>query len=303
MEEYRVQSVIESLLLVSERPISLKDVEDAVGDTASAAEIEAVIERLKVEYESPARGLRLRQAAGGWQLHTPADNAEFVKNMLRLKPMRLSGAAMEALAIVAYRQPATRPEIEEIRGVDCGGVLKVLLDRRLVRILGKRSEVGRPFIYGTTKEFLEFFHLNDLSQLPTLKDFEQLSREFGEQIGGQGGAEEGTAPPEVMAAAEGAPATAAPPDEMAVHAEAADQGDDAPLEGHDELIEELTDAMTKLDVTRKTVVKTLGLKAAEGEAEAMQGAEGEEAPVAQPAVEAPGDGAPPPGTPDEKPEG
>ena len=225
----------------------------------------------------PERGMRLRVAAGGWQLHTPPDNAEFVKNMLRLKPMRLSGAAMEALAIIAYRQPVTRPEIEEIRGVDCGGSLKILLDRRLVRILGKRNEVGRPFIYGTTREFLEFFHLADLSQLPTLRDFEQLSKEFGEQIGGDEAPQEGAAPVEGAATAapaegtEGASAEAGPP--------GMPEGEEVPIEGHDELLEELSDAMTRLDSTRKSVVDTLGRKAAEGEAEAMLAAEGEAAPV------------------------
>jgi segregation and condensation protein B len=275
MEEYRVKSVIESLLLVSERPISLKDIEDAVGGAATREEIVAALERLRVDYESPERGMRLREAGGGWQLHTPPDNAEFVKEMLRLKPMRLSGAAMETLAIVAYRQPVTRPEVEEIRGVDCGGVLKILIDRRLVRILGKRNEVGRPFIYGTTKEFLEFFHLADLSHLPTLKDFEQLSRELGEQMGAEGGAAEGDA-----AAADGAGAPAQEPGDAAGAGEQAaavgtmPQADEAPLDGQDELLDELTDAMTRLDSTRKSVVKTLGLKAAEGEAEAGADAEG-----------------------------
>jgi segregation and condensation protein B len=94
-----------------------------------------------------------------------------------VKPQRLTRAALETLAIVAYRQPVTRPEIEEIRGVDCGAVVKALLERRLVKILGKKEEPGRPILYGTTREFLEFFSLKDLASLPTLREFHELSEE------------------------------------------------------------------------------------------------------------------------------
>jgi segregation and condensation protein B len=267
MEEYRLKSVVESLLLVSERPITVGEMADAAGG-AGKAEIEAVLAGIAAAHESPESGIRLREVAGGWQLHTPADNAEFVKSLLKMKPQRLSAAAMEVLAIIAYRQPATRPEIEEIRGVDCGGPLKVLLDRRLVRILGKRSEVGRPFIYGTTKEFLEFFHLVDLSHLPTLKDFEQLSRELGEQVGGEAGEAGAEAQADSPVAA---PEVSAPPDAgsdapAGRSAEAqADGAEAGALEGSDELLDELTSAMSRLDSTRKNVVKELGLRAVESE--------------------------------------
>ncbi|MBI5529709.1 MAG: SMC-Scp complex subunit ScpB [Deltaproteobacteria bacterium] len=272
MEDHRLRSVVESLLLVSERPITVGEIEDAAGG-AGRAEIEAVLAGIAAAHESPESGIRLREVAGGWQLHTPPDNAEFVKNLLKMKPQRLSAAAMEVLAVIAYRQPATRPEIEEIRGVDCGGPLRVLLDRRLVRILGKRSEVGRPFIYGTTKEFLEFFHLSDLSQLPTLKDFEQLSRELGEQLGGESGGAAAEAPAE-------APSDTAvcAPDGPAVPA-GGEGAEGEALEGSDELLDELTSAMTRLDSTRKNVVKELGLRPAEPEAEgAVPG--GEQSPEA-----------------------
>ena len=97
--------------------------------------------------------------------------------MLQVKPMRLTRAALETLAIVAYRQPVTRPEMEDLRGVDCGAVTKALLERKLIRILGKKDEPGRPLLYGTTKEFLELFNLRDLTQLPTLREFQELSEE------------------------------------------------------------------------------------------------------------------------------
>jgi len=97
--------------------------------------------------------------------------------MLQVKPLRLTRAALEALAIIAYRQPITRPEMEDLRGVDCGAVTKALLERKLIRILGKKDEPGRPLIYGTTKEFLELFGLRDLTQLPTLREFQELSEE------------------------------------------------------------------------------------------------------------------------------
>ncbi|HEY5676345.1 MAG TPA: SMC-Scp complex subunit ScpB, partial [Myxococcales bacterium] len=113
----------------------------------------------------------------GWQLRTSPDNSDFARRYLRVKPQRLTRAALETLAIVAYRQPVTRPEIEEIRGVDCGAVVKALLERKLVKILGKKEEPGRPMLYGTTREFLEFFALKDLASLPTLREFQELSEE------------------------------------------------------------------------------------------------------------------------------
>ena len=124
----------------------------------------------------------LHEVAGGWQLRTSPDNSDFARRFLRVKPQRLTRAALETLAIVAYRQPVTRPEIEEIRGVDCGAVVKALLERRLVKILGKKEEPGRPILYGTTREFLEFFALKDLASLPTLREFHELSEEHREIV-------------------------------------------------------------------------------------------------------------------------
>jgi segregation and condensation protein B len=129
------------------------------------------------DHREGVSGIVLHEVAGGWQLRTSPGNAEYARRFLRVKPQRLTRAALETLAIVAYRQPVTRPEIEEIRGVDSGAVVKALLERRLLRILGKKEEPGRPILYGTTREFLEFFSLKDLASLPTLREFHELSEE------------------------------------------------------------------------------------------------------------------------------
>lgn len=127
-------------------------------------------------------GYELVAVAGGYQLRTNPRVAAFVRQYLQVKPTRLSRAQLETLAIVAYRQPVTRPEMEQIRGVDCGAAMKILLERKLVRILGKKEEVGRPLLYGTTKEFLEFFNLKSLMELPTLREFQELSEEHQRKV-------------------------------------------------------------------------------------------------------------------------
>jgi len=124
----------------------------------------------------------LHEVAGGWQLRSSPDNSAFARRFLKVKPQRLTRAALETLAIIAYRQPVTRPEVEEIRAVDCGAVVKALLERKLIKILGKKEEPGRPILYGTTREFLEFFALKDLASMPTLREFHELSEEHREIV-------------------------------------------------------------------------------------------------------------------------
>jgi segregation and condensation protein B len=142
-----------------------------------APRIEKALDQISGHHRDGISGVVLHEVAGGWQLRTSPDNSDFARRFLRVKPQRLTRAALETLAIIAYRQPVTRPEIEEIRGVDCGAVVKALLERRLVKILGKKEEPGRPILYGTTREFLEFFSLKDLASLPTLREFHELSEE------------------------------------------------------------------------------------------------------------------------------
>ncbi len=178
--EPRVRTVVETLLFLAERPLSEEEIRQATG--IEAARVAKALDQLSGNYREGVCGIVLHEVAGGWQLRTSPDNVDFARRFLRVKPQRLTRAALETLAIVAYRQPVTRPEIEEIRGVDCGAVVKALLERRLVRILGKKEEPGRPILYGTTREFLEFFSLKDLASLPTLREFHELSQEHREIV-------------------------------------------------------------------------------------------------------------------------
>jgi segregation and condensation protein B len=171
----RVRTVVETLLFLSERPLTTEDIRQASG--VDVERLEKALDQLTGHYREGPCGIVLHEVAGGWQLRTSPDNADFARRFLKVKPQRLTRAALETLAIIAYRQPVTRPEIEEIRGVDCGAVVKALLERRLIKILGKKEEPGRPILYGTTREFLEFFALKDLASLPTLREFHELSEE------------------------------------------------------------------------------------------------------------------------------
>lgn len=175
MERDQIKSVLESLLFVAEEPITLRRLEE-IFDGIDRKEIALFLEELKADYENSARGIRLAEIAGGYQLRTASENADWVKKLYQLKPQRMSRATLETLAIVAYRQPVTRSEIEKIRGVDVGAVLATLLDRRLVRVVARKDVPGKPFLYGTTQEFLETFSLKDLGQLPTLKEAQELAQ-------------------------------------------------------------------------------------------------------------------------------
>jgi segregation and condensation protein B len=170
----RAIQVLEALFFAAEKPL---DVPMLVETTQFAKElIYSAIAELQRRY-APGAGVVLFDLGGRWQLRTDPQVGAYVRRMLQVKPMRLTRAALETLAIVAYRQPITRPEIEDLRGVDCGAVTKALLERKLVRILGKKDEPGRPLLYGTSKEFLELFNLRDLTQMPTLREFQELSEE------------------------------------------------------------------------------------------------------------------------------
>jgi len=173
--EGRVRTLIETLLFLAEKPLGPEEIRQATG--LEPDRIEKAVDQLSGQYREGLSGIVLHEVAGGWQLRTSPVNSDFARRFLKVRPQRLTRAALETLAIVAYRQPVTRPEIEDIRGVDCGAVLKALLERRLVKILGKKEEPGRPILYGTTREFLEFFALKDLASLPTLREFHELSEE------------------------------------------------------------------------------------------------------------------------------
>jgi len=170
----RLKVIIESLLFAADKPLTVAQLKQLTGVRDGAA-IQAAIDGLAEDYRE--RGIVLHDVAGGYQFRTHPSSSDYVQRLVAGKPVRLSRAQLETLAIIAYRQPVTRPEIDDIRGVDCGSTLKVLLDRDLIRVLGKKEEPGRPLLYGTTRHFLEFFNLRDLRELPTLREFHELTEE------------------------------------------------------------------------------------------------------------------------------
>jgi segregation and condensation protein B len=173
LTQTHLRGLLEALVFASDKP--MKSGELARLASAPARQVKDAMAELKAEYAT--RGVVLDEIAGGWLFRTSAQYAPFVRELAGGRPVKLSRAQLETLAIAAYRQPITRPEIDEIRGVDSGATLKLLLERDLVRILGKKDEPGRPLLYGTTTHFLEFFNLKSLKDLPTLREFTELSDE------------------------------------------------------------------------------------------------------------------------------
>ena len=167
-------AIIESLLFAAEGPLSVETLRSVLDGHETEA-IRAAIETLAAEYEARGGGFFLQQVAGGYQLRSRPCFHPWIRRLKGASGPRLSRAALETLAIVAYRQPIMRAEVETIRGVDCGGVLRLLLERKLVRVMGRKEIPGRPLIYGTTRLFLEVFELRDLKDLPTLKEIQDLS--------------------------------------------------------------------------------------------------------------------------------
>jgi segregation and condensation protein B len=207
----RLETILESLLFASNHPLGLAELKRLLGER-DGKKLTAAVEALQARRADS--GVVVTSAAGGWQLRTNPENAPWVGKLLAGKPVRLSRAMLETLSIVAYRQPVTRPEIDDIRGVDCGPVLGTLLDRGLIRIIGKKEEVGRPLLYGTTPEFLRTFSLRDLSELPTLRQFHELGQDERAEVDAQTPA--GEAPSPETAPAPGFtphPPLAADPDE------------------------------------------------------------------------------------------
>lgn len=166
--------IIESLLFASGRPLSVKDIASLLPDEKKGILKEA-IESLKDDYDSFDRSFVLKEVAEGYQFRTKSSYSPYILNMLKKSPARLSRAALETLAIIAYKQPIIRQEIERIRGVDAGGILRTLMEKGIIRIMGRKKLPGRPLIYGTTNKFLEIFDLKDLQSLPRLKEIKEFS--------------------------------------------------------------------------------------------------------------------------------
>jgi segregation and condensation protein B len=171
MDDFEIKPILESLFFVSDSPIRLETLVEILPESNKEA-ILGGIRQIRAEYEDLSRGIELTEISGGYQFRTKPRWAGWVSRLKKTKAIKLSQAALETLAIVAYRQPIIRPAIEEIRGVDSGSVLHTLLEKGLIKIMGRKDLPGRPIVYGTTKAFLELFSLNTLSDLPTLKEIQ-----------------------------------------------------------------------------------------------------------------------------------
>jgi segregation and condensation protein B len=169
----RAASILESLLLVSTEPIPIEKARQLLGGL-NRAQVREVLALLRAKYPGDSSGILVEEVAKGFQFRTNPANQEHVRRLFDAKPPRFSRAALETLAIIAYKQPLTRQEIEQIRGVDCAGSLKTLMDRRLVKVTGKKDVPGKPFLFGTTREFMETFSLGSLSELPSMREIEDF---------------------------------------------------------------------------------------------------------------------------------
>lgn len=168
-----LKAIIEGLLFVSETPLDVAKIV-AVAEGVSAERVQKVMDELEAEYDELGRAFVLRRVAGGYQFRTRPELSSYILRLKKKSPTRLSRAALETLAVIAYRQPVLRAEIEQIRGVDVGGILKTLMEKGLIRGVGRKDLPGRPIVYGTTKKFLETFDLPSLEALPSLEEIESL---------------------------------------------------------------------------------------------------------------------------------
>ena len=171
MSDNNIKSVIEALLFASEKPLTIEQVKNVL-DNLEGQQIRQLIEELRAEYEQSNRGIRITEIAGGFQMVTQPTLAVFLKKLFKGRHVeRLSKPALETLAIIAYKQPVTKLEIESLRDVNVDGVVKNLLDKDLIRVAGRRKAPGRPFVFGTTRQFLEYFGLKSLEELPKIEEF------------------------------------------------------------------------------------------------------------------------------------
>ena len=175
-EDAQIQAILEAIVYITDEPLTAQQIAAAIGQPID--KIKRLLDGLVEEYGKPEHGLSIREIAGGYKMATKAEHHEAVRAFVKklTPPMKLSLPALETLAVIAYKQPVTTPEIMDIRGVQGAGVLKTLLDRKLIAEAGRKDVVGRPLTYKTTKEFLVQFGLKDLKELPTLKEFEELGR-------------------------------------------------------------------------------------------------------------------------------
>ena len=183
MEERLLKAILESLLFAAGEPVSLARMGNAL-ESVPRDTIRQALTELTAAYLNDGRGLVLEEIAGGYQLRTPSAHAPYIRRLLSAKPPRLSRPLLETLSIIAYRRQVTRPEIEQLRGVDTGGVLETLLERGLIRIAGRKDAPGRPMFYETTPGFLELFGLKTLEELPDLEEFRAIEGTLADALAG-----------------------------------------------------------------------------------------------------------------------
>ncbi len=177
MEQEKLKAIVENILLASDQPVTADDLQKTIMDGTEKATLHSILEELQEEYRS--RSLQIEVVAEGYQLSTRHEYSDWVRKFLKLdKTTKLSQPSLDTLSIIAYKQPLTKQEVEEVRGVDCGGVIKTLLDKKIIGPAGRKKVPGRPIMYRTTRKFLEYFGLKDLSDLPTLEDLQ-------EELGGE----------------------------------------------------------------------------------------------------------------------
>jgi len=176
MTPQEIQAALEAIIYVADEPATLDQIAHALG--VEKAEARAGLDLLVAAYQTDDRGIEVRKVAGGWKFYTKAQHHDVVRKFIKSlqPPLRLTMPALETLAVIAYKQPATVPEINEIRGVNVGGVIKTLLEKRLITTAGRKEVIGRPILYRTSKQFMMRFGLSDLDELPSLKEFEQLAQ-------------------------------------------------------------------------------------------------------------------------------
>lgn len=196
MNPAELKGALEAVIYAADEPASIDQMCSAIG--VEKAELRPALDELMASYAADERGIEIRKVAGGYKFYTKAQHHDAVRRFIKglRPPLRLTMPALETLAVISYKQPVTQPEIQEIRGVNCAGVIQTLLEKRLITTAGRKAVIGRPILYRTSKEFLMRFGLSDLDELPSLKEFEQLARQAL-------GADEGIAPVEPEDVSEG----------------------------------------------------------------------------------------------------
>jgi segregation and condensation protein B len=204
LEQEKLKAIVENILLASDQPVTADDLQKTIMNGTEKATLQSILVELQEEYRS--RSLQIEVVAEGYQLSTRHEYSDWVRKFLKLdKTTKLSQPSLDTLSIIAYKQPLTKQEVEEVRGVDCGGVIKTLLDKKIIGPAGRKKVPGRPIMYRTTRKFLEYFGLKDLSDLPTLEDLQdelsgdsdtsaQAEMDFDSSIAEQAGSEVAAAP-------------------------------------------------------------------------------------------------------------